>query len=76
MSEVPPPKLNHANSPVVLGILVLFGRGFIYALAFWTVYRALIWIYPPIGSSAESYEMLQQRQTSQLNVYDEQSRKA
>jgi hypothetical protein len=74
VSDVPTPKLSDA--PFLRNILVLFGRGLIYALAFWTVYRAMIWVYPPHESSTDTNEGLQQRYTTQMDSYDEQTRKA
>ena len=76
MSEVPPPKFSDANSPWLLHALALFGRGLIYALAFWAVYRVMLLVYPAGASSTESDEKLRQRQTTQMNSYDEQVQKA
>ena len=75
MSDVPPPNLGDANSPRLRHIFELFGRGLIYAVAFWLVYLGLFRIYPG-GTTTDVDDKLRQRQTAQQNTYDEQAKRA
>jgi hypothetical protein len=75
MSDVPPPNLSDANSPRLRQIFALFGRGLIYAVAFWLVYLGLFRIYPGTAPT-ETDDKLRQRYTAQQNTYDEQTRRA
>ena len=75
MSEVPPPHLSETNSPRLRQVLALFGRGLIYAVAFWLVYLGLFRIYPG-SATPEADNKVYQRQTAQQITYDEQARKA
>lgn len=76
MADVPAPRLVDAKSATLRSIFALFGRGLIYALAFWTVYRGMLLVYPPANPSADSDDALRRKQSSQLSAYDEQARKA
>jgi hypothetical protein len=73
MSEVPAPNFSDAHSPSLRRVFALFGRGIIYAVAFWLVYLGLFRWYP--GSSSGDDDKLHQRQATQMNTYDEQARK-
>jgi hypothetical protein len=75
MSDVPPPNLSDANSPRLQQIFALFGRGLIYAVAFWLVYLGLFRIYPGTATT-EADERLRQRYATQQNTYEEQARRA
>lgn len=75
MSDVPPPNLSEANSPRLQQIFNLFGRGLIYAVAFWLVYLVLFRIYPG-SATTEVDDKLRQRYTAQQDTYEEQARRA
>ena len=75
MSDMPPPNFSDSNSPQLRHIFSLFGRGMIYAVAFWLVYLGLFRIYP--GSPTSEFdEKSRQRYAAQQKAYDEQSRRA
>ena len=73
MPDVPPPNLSDANSPSVRQVFALFGRGLVYAVAFWLVYFGLLRLYPPFGSAGEDKL---QRQSEQMKTYDKQAQRA
>ena len=76
MSDVPPPNLRNSDSAWIRQAFVLFGRGLIYAFAFWTVYRVMLLVYPFGDASPDASERLQKRYSTQMNTYDEQTRRA
>lgn len=73
MSDVPTPRLSDSNGAWLRTTLVLFGRGIIYSLAFWAVYRAVYLVYPSKPSNED--EKWQARQSNQLDAYDEQMKR-
>ena len=76
MDNVPPPKLDSENWPQIRAVLLTFGRGLIYALAFWAVYRAMLWVYPPASPNDATDTAIRERQTSQQDAYDAQAARA
>jgi len=76
VSEVPAPKLSDPNLHDLRSIFLLFGRGLIYALAFWTVYRVMLIVYPVNGGSTDSEERARELQSSQAKTYDEQVKRS
>ena len=72
MSEIPRPNSGYVDAPPLHRMLALFGRGVVYAIAFWTVFRVLQITFPSDISSTDSDEKLRQRQTTQMDAYEEQ----
>ena len=72
MSEVPPPNFADSNSPTLRRIFELFGRGLVYAVAFWLVYLGLFRVYPGLRSDEGK---VTEHQAAQLSTYDEQVKK-
>lgn len=73
MSDVPAPNLSDANAPLVRHGFALFIRGVIYALAFWSVYRGMLLVYPLSSTNTDQDEKVHQRQ---MATYDEQTQQA
>lgn len=64
MSDVPPPNFNDADKSTMYNIAVLFGKGIVYAIAFWAVYRGF-WFVFPAGGTTTTYDVSAQ-QASQI----------
>jgi hypothetical protein len=74
LSEVPAPRLSESNGAWLREILIWFGRGIVYSLAFWAVYRAVYFIYPAQSAAEEAKS--RETQARQTEAYDEQMKRS
>jgi hypothetical protein len=74
LSDAPAPHINESNGALLREILVWFGRGVVYSLAFWAVYRAVYFIYPAQSSTDDAKS--RETQTRQTDAYDQQMKRA
>jgi hypothetical protein len=73
MSEVPEPNLNDVRSAPFRRVFLLFGKGIVYALAFWMVYAAIYRAPWSISSTTKSEEA---RSEDAWKSYDSQKARA
>jgi hypothetical protein len=73
LSEVPAPRLNESNGAWLREVFIWFGRGVVYSLAFWAIYRVVYFIYPAQSSADDA--KWRETQTRQTEAYDEQMKR-